>query len=60
MLSLFRRPVLSLGLALGIVVSHGAFAQEQKGKLITIIVPFTPGSALMRRREPSSIRSAKN
>lgn len=44
MLSLFRCPILSLGLALGLVVSHGALAQEQKGKLITIIVPFTPGS----------------
>lgn len=44
MFSLIRYSSLSLGLALALLFSHGASAQEQKGKIITIIVPFTPGS----------------
>ena len=42
--ALFRHSFLSLGLALSLFATPGAHAQEQKGKLITIVVPFTPGS----------------
>ena len=42
--SLFRYSALALALAGGLLSSHSTLAQEQKGKLITIIVPFTPGS----------------
>lgn len=38
------RPALSLGLALSLVFGTSALAQDAKKKLITIVVPYTPGS----------------
>lgn len=44
MLRIMRFLALSLGLVFSLFLCPTAYAQDTKGKLITLIVPFTPGS----------------